>query len=118
MPDINNSNDAMNQNRDINNNQNQNVQNFPGETHPDGIIMQDGKIMLVKNGQMSTPENEMTMGNGTKVMSDGSWYKKDGTKTMLEEGQHIDMSGNMTPMKTDEDRNMYLVPDSTRQEEY
>lgn len=114
-----NTNDAMNQNGDMNNNQFHNAQSNPGESHPDGVMMQNGKIMQVKNGQMSISENDMTMSNGTKIMSDGTLFNNDGTKTMLEEGQHIDMSGNMTPMKTNnEDRNMYLVPDSTRQEDY
>lgn len=117
-PDINNANDAMNHNGGMNNNQYQNAHNNPGESHPDGVMMQNGKIMQVKNGQMSVSEHDMTMSNGTKIMSDGTLFNKDGTKTMLEEGQHIDMSGNMTPIRTNEDRNMYLVPDSTRQEDY
>lgn len=107
---------GMNQNRDMNNDQNQNVQNNPvDKTHPDGVMMQNGKMMKVSNGQMtSLQENDMTLSNGTKIMSDGTCIKKDGSKVMMKEGQHMDMSGNMTPMKTNKDKNMYLVPDSTR----
>ena len=101
--------------RDMNNNQNQIVQNNRADkSNPDGVLMQNGKVMLVKNGQMTVLDHDMTMSNGTKVMSDGTCVKKDGTRTMLTEGQHIDMSGNMVPMKSNKDDNMYLVPDSTR----
>lgn len=101
--------------RDMNNNQNQNVQNKPvNKSHPDGIMMQNGKMMQVKNGQMTSIDHDMTLSNGTKIMSDGTCVKKDGTKMTMKEGQHLDMSGNMIPMKTNKDKNMYLVPDSTK----
>ena len=70
--------------------------------------------MMVKNGQMTSLDHDMTMSNGTKIKSDGTCIKKDGTKKMMKEGQHMDMSGNMIPMKTNKDKNMYLVPDSTK----
>jgi len=71
--------------------------------------------MKVKNGQMTIlQDNEMTMSNGTKIMSDGTCIKTDGTRTTMKEGEHMDMSGAMIPMKTYKDKNMNLVPDSTR----
>ena len=101
---------------DMNNTQNQNLQNNPdGKSHPDGVLMQNGKMMKVKNGQLSSLDNDFTMSNGTKIMSDGTCVKKDGTKMTMKEGQHMDMSGNMTHMKTNKDKNMELVPDSTRE---
>ena len=100
---------------DMNNNPNQKVQNHPvDKSHPDGVMMQNGKMMQVKNGQMTSLDNDMTMRNGTKIMSDGTCIKKDGTKKKMKEGQHMDMSGNMIPMKTNKDKNMYLVPNSTK----
>lgn len=101
--------------RDMNNNQNQNVQNKSADkSQPDGVVMKNGKMMTVKNGQLSMlKENEMTMSNGTKIMSDGTYIKKDGTKMTLNEGQHMDMSGNIEPMETNKDKKIYLVPDST-----
>ena len=100
---------------DMNNNQHQNVQNNSvDKSHPDGLMMQNGKLMTVKNGQMTMfQQNDTILSNGTKVMSDGTCIKKDGSKMMLKEGQHVDMSGNMVPMKTDKDKNMYIAPDST-----
>jgi hypothetical protein len=105
---------TMQTNRDRNTDFNQNRQD-----HPDGVMMQNGKLMMVKNGQMSVcQEDEMTLSNGTKIKSDGTYLDKDGRKMKLTEGQHMDMSGNITPMNTEKDRNMYLVPDSLKNKEF
>jgi hypothetical protein len=100
--------------RDINKNQNQNIQNNPVDnSNRDRVVMQNGKMIKVKNGQLTIlQENEMTVSNGTKIMSDGTCIKKDGTKITMKNGQHMDMSGDLIPMQTDRDRNMYLVPGS------
>jgi hypothetical protein len=66
----------------------------------DGITMKNGKMMMVKEGKLTMMDYEMTMGNGMKVMPNGTIIKKDGTKIMLEEGQHIDMMGQMRNAKT------------------
>jgi hypothetical protein len=39
-------------------------------------------------------------------MKDGTCIKKDGTKTTMKEGEHMDLSGNMIPMKANKERNM------------
>ncbi len=99
-PDINNTNDGMNQNRDMDNNQKPTVQDRAvDKSHPDGVMMQNGKMVIVKNGKMTVLDYDMTLGNGTKIMSNGNYVKKDGTKMTLREGEHMDMSGNMIPMK-------------------
>ncbi len=102
----------------IKNNQNKPVD----KSHPDGVIMQNGKMMLVKDGKMTGLDHDMTMNNGTKVMSDGTCINKDGSKMMMKEGQRMDMSGNIVPIKKsnypaeksniNKDK-MYIVPDST-----
>lgn len=80
---------------------NQKVQNNPViNSNPDGVMMQHGKMMKVENGRMTILEDEMTMSNGTKVMCDGNYIKEDGTKMMMEEGEHIDMAGNKSAIKT------------------
>jgi hypothetical protein len=99
--------------------QNQNMQNNPvGKSHADGVMMQNGKMMQVKNGQLTSLDQDLTLTNGTKVKSDGTCVKKDGTKMTLKEGQHLDMSGKVTNMSTNKDDNMYLVPDSTKKKTY
>lgn len=99
-PDINNTNDSINQNRDMNNYQNQNIQNNPvDKSQPDGVMMQNRKMMMVKDGKMTILDHDMTMSNGITVMSNGSYMKKGGAKMMFKEGEHMDMSGSLTPMK-------------------
>lgn len=81
------------------------------EIHPDGVMMENGKIMVVENGKMSMMSQDLILKDGTKVMNDGTYIKKDGTKMMLKNGEHIDMSGTIIPLE--DSKNMYLVPDST-----
>ncbi|MCX6273859.1 MAG: hypothetical protein NTV09_01460 [Bacteroidetes bacterium] len=88
------------------------------QNHSDGYMMQNGKMMIVKDGKMTRMENDITLANGTTIMSNGNYMKKGGTKVMLKEGEHIDLSGKMPSMKTNKDKNMYLVPDSTGKKEY
>jgi|GEM_PF-1069660 len=105
----------LSQNKAVNNYQQPKVQNSAVQkSHPDGVMMLNGKMMMVKNGKSSILDHNMTMSNGTKIMMDGSYKKKGGTKMMLKEGQHIDMSGRIIPMKTNKAKMMYLVPDSTK----
>lgn len=96
------------------NSQNQEVKNYSvDKSHPDGVMMQNGKMMRVQNGQMTVLQDHgVTMSNGTKITSDGTCTKKDGSKMMMKEGQHMDMSGYMIPMKTNKDKNIYHTPDS------
>lgn len=97
-----------------NTNKNQNMQNNPvDKSYKDGVIMHNGKMMKVKNGQTTSFDKDITMSNGTKMMSNGTYIKKDGTRMTMKEGQQMDMSGNIIPMKTIKDNNMYIVPDST-----
>jgi len=101
--------------QDLNKKQNQNVRNKTvNKTHPDGVLMQNGQIMVVKNGKTTILDHEMTMSNGTKIMSDGTYTKKDGTKHTLKEGQHMGMSGKMVYMKSNKANNKYQVPDTTK----
>lgn len=65
----------------------------------DGCMMMGGKMMMIKDGKMSDMKKPMTMSNGTKMMVDGTCVKKDGTKMKMMEGDHMDMKGNMHPMK-------------------
>lgn len=92
------------------------------ETHPDGVMMQGGRIVIVRNGEMTSMEKEMTLKDGTRVMTDGTVIKNDGTKMMMKEGQHLNMSGNIENSKNKGQRDnnwkkknndMYIVPDST-----
>lgn len=59
----------------------------------DCCMMKDGKMMCMKAGKTMPMEMEMTMKNGTKVMTDGECVDKAGKKIMLKEGEMIDSDG-------------------------
>ena len=64
----------------------------PKKPH-DYCVMKDGKMMCKKGGKMMAMEMEMTMKNGTKVMTNGEYMDKAGNKMMLKEGEMIDSQG-------------------------
>ena len=91
----------------------------PGDkSHSDGVVMKNGKLMRISSGQKVALDQDLTLSNGTKIMRDGTIVKRDGSRVLLEEGQHIDMLGNLTPTGERKDRDMYLVPDTTDRKDY
>lgn len=78
--------------------------------HEDGIVMKDGKLMLIKNGEKTAmTQNEISLTDGTIVKKDGTIIRKDGTRTPLNNGEHISMLGKVSPMdkghKNDDKKN-------------
>jgi hypothetical protein len=69
------------------------------QSHPDGVMMTEGTMKLVKNEVVTPMEAEITMSNGTTVSVDGTIITKDKTQTKMKEGQHMDMNGVITEMK-------------------
>ena len=65
---------------------------------PDGFFMKDGKMMMVNDGKFYMMVRNVTLPEGTVVMSTGYYMKKGGAKTELKEGEFIDMEGNLTKM--------------------
>jgi hypothetical protein len=62
----------------------------------DGVMMQDGKMMMMKEGKPTGPmENAMTMSNGTTVMSNGTVKTKGGSEARMKEGQMMMMDGHL-----------------------
>jgi hypothetical protein len=59
----------------------------------DHILMQNGKVMIMRNGEMTPMEEEMTMPDGTKVMIDGTVMMPDGTTRMMAEGETMMIQG-------------------------
>ena len=109
----------MNQNNraksghDINSNTNQDMsQQSMDKSKSDGYRLQNGKIMVSKNGQMTTMEKEMTFSDGSILRSDGTIIRKDGTKLMIKDGEYVDITGKV--VRSDKNKDMYLVPDSTK----
>ena len=59
----------------------------------EGVIMKGGKLLMMKNGQTTQLTTDMTLDNGTVVMTNGSVKAKDGSTTTLKEGDYISMDG-------------------------
>jgi hypothetical protein len=60
--------------------------------------MKDGKLVVMHEGKVITAD--VTLADGTMVKMDATIVKKDGSKSMLKEGQCIDKNGvvmNATP---------------------
>ena len=62
---------------------------LPGES----ISVQDGRVMIMRNGEMQPMEEEMTLPDGTRVMMDGTMRDTNGTIRMLAEGETILVDG-------------------------
>ena len=65
----------------------------------DCVMMKDGKMMMMKNGKMMDMDKDMTMGNGTVCMMDGTCKMKNGKTMMMKDGDKCDMNGKMGKMK-------------------
>ncbi|MES2060542.1 MAG: DUF6799 domain-containing protein [Bacteroidota bacterium] len=62
------------------------------------LMMMDGKMQMQKNGKTMPMEKDMTLTNGTQVMTDGMCKMKDGTSMTMKDGDMIDMNGKMGKM--------------------
>ena len=67
----------------------------------DCVMMKDGAMMVMKNGESMKMDKDMTMSNGTKVMTDGTVKMKNGKTMMMKDGECVYMNGKMTKMKMD-----------------
>jgi len=72
-----------------------NRSNFNSGTaiNQDGYFLQNGRVMMFRNGTSSQLTNETTLSNGTRIMADGTVISRDGTRSMLREGQRLDLEG-------------------------
>jgi hypothetical protein len=57
------------------------------------VMMKDGKMVVKKDGKESPMTSNMTMENGTEVMTDGTVKTSDGTTMKLTEGECVNMKG-------------------------
>lgn len=64
----------------------------------DHLMMKDGKMEMTKNGKTMLMDKDMTMSNGTEVMTDGMCKMKDGKTMTMKEGDMMDMNGKMSKM--------------------
>ncbi len=72
--------------------------------HEDMITMKDGKVMMMRNGDMTPMEDEMTLSDGTRVMPNGQVILANGTARMMMEGEAMNMHGQTVDMANMPDR--------------
>ena len=53
----------------------------------DKIMMKDGKVMRLRNGEMAPIEEEVTMPDGTRILMDGTVLMTNGVIRMMAEGE-------------------------------
>ena len=58
-------------------------------------VMQDGKLMMDKNGTMSAVNSDVTLSNGTTITTDGKVTWKSGKTQTLENGERIGSNGHI-----------------------
>jgi hypothetical protein len=65
----------------------------------DCVMMEDNKMMVIKSGRTSAMDSDMTMTNGTVVLTNGTIKTKDGQTMMLKNGYCVYMNGTLGKMK-------------------
>ena len=77
----------------------------PDAAEMDGVMMRNGKMMIVKHGKAAKPlDDDITMTNGTVVSADGTIKLKGGREFRMRNGQmmttdgHLMKGGNPTAM--------------------
>ena len=62
----------------------------------DCVMMKDSMLMVVRNGQTRMMlDNSLKLGNGTTILISGVLKMSDGSTRVIQEGQYIDMDGNI-----------------------
>lgn len=66
----------------------------------DCVMMENGKMSVMKGGKTMDMDQDMTMSNGTVVMKDGTVKMKSGKTMMLKDGDCVMMNGSVMHAKT------------------
>ena len=74
----------------------------------DCVVMEDGKMMIMKNGKSMSMDKDMKMSNGTMVMTDGTVKMKNGKSKMMKDGECVYMNGTMGKMSKKMDKKMEM----------
>jgi hypothetical protein len=63
------------------------------ELYENMVMMKDGKMMTVRDGELVFLEEEISMPDGTRVLPDGRLLLSDGTSRVLSEGETLRVVG-------------------------
>lgn len=64
-------------------------------TQKDMYVFKNGKVWLVKSGNVTELTKDATLPNGAVVKTNGQVVSKDGQTVALKDGQYIDVDGNI-----------------------
>lgn len=64
------------------------------------VVMRDGKMMVKKKGRIMPMKEDLTVFDGTRIMTDGTVMMTDGTARRMMDGEAIMMDGRITDMDT------------------
>ena len=68
----------------------------PNAAEIDGVMMRNGKMMIVKHGKPAMPmDDDITVGDGTVVSADGTIKLKGGREFRMKNGQMIMRDGHI-----------------------
>ena len=65
------------------------------------VKMIDGKVMVVKDGNISALDKDLVLPNGTTVSTTGTIKLADGTTTQLKDGDKVNMEGKVKTKSSD-----------------
>lgn len=65
------------------------------EVLSDGVMMKNGRLVLLHAGEMNEVLQATTLADGTLILPDGSVTLPDGKRIMLSEGQNVSLSGRL-----------------------
>lgn len=68
------------------------------EKREEMVMMKDGRVVTVRNGEESPIEKETVLPDGTRVMPDGRVMQPDGTDRVMMEGETMFMDSRMMDM--------------------
>jgi len=74
------------------------------EISQDHILMQGGRIMIMRNGEMKPMNEEITMPDGTKVSIERMVLMPDGTTRTMAEGEPMLLQGEPAGLEDMTDR--------------
>ena len=68
----------------------------PNAAEMDGVMMRNGKMMIVKHGKPAMPmDDDITVGDGTVVSADGNIKLKGGREFRMKNGQMMMRDGHL-----------------------
>lgn len=62
----------------------------------EGIVMRNGKVLMVENGKSTPLTENKTLSNGEVIAANGTVTMSDGTTTTLKDGDWVNMDGTIT----------------------